>query len=147
MIALTSPSFAEGGAIPSRHSCEGADVSAPLAWSSAPAGTASLALEVDDPDAPGGTFTHWLAWGIDPAADALAEGTAPPREGKNGFGTTGYRGPCPPRGDGPHRYVFTLYALDAPLELEPGADKRAFQSALTGHVLGSAELTGTYERE
>jgi hypothetical protein len=143
---LTSPAFAEGDGIPAHFTCEGEDVSPALAWAGHPPETVSLALLVDDPDAPGGTFTHWLAWDIDPAAGSLPEGSPAPAEGKSGFGDTGYRGPCPPRGDGPHRYVFRLYALDEGLELDSGADKGAFQAALEGHVLGTAELTGTYER-
>lgn len=146
VFSLTSTAFEDGAPIAARHTCDGDDVAPALAWSGLPAGTASLALLVDDPDAPGGTFTHWLAWDVDPGAGALAEGVAAPAEGRNGFGSRGYRGPCPPKGDGPHRYLFRLYALDAPLALEPGADKAAFQAALAGHVLGAGELTGTYER-
>ena len=146
MLELRSTAFAEGAPIPVRHTCEGADVSPPLAWSELPAGTVSLAILVDDPDAPGGTFTHWLAWGIDPVPGILAEGAAPPGEGRNGFGGRGYRGPCPPRGDGPHRYVFRMFALDAPLQLDSGTDERAFQAGVAGHVLGTGEMHGTYER-
>lgn len=145
MLSLTTAAFDAGGSIPARHTCDGEDVSPPLAWNGLPEGTASLALLVDDPDAPGGTFTHWLAWGIDPAAGTLAEGASPPGEGLNGFGEVGYRGPCPPRG-GPHRYVFRLYALDAPAGLLRGADLAAFQAALVGRVIGTVELVGTYGR-
>lgn len=145
VIALTSSDFEAGAVIPVRHTCDGDDASPALAWSGLPAGTASLALEVDDPDAPGGTFTHWLAWGLDPSSGALPGGTPAPTEGRNGFGGTGYRGPCPPRG-GPHRYVFRLYALDTPLALEAGADASAFRTALAGHVLDTGELTGTFGR-
>jgi Raf kinase inhibitor-like YbhB/YbcL family protein len=105
-----------------------------------------LALVVDDPDAPGGVFTHWLAWGLDPAADGLGEGEPGPREGQNDFGTTGYRGPCPPPGHGRHRYVFRLYALDSEPELAAGAAKDELEQAIAGHVLTTAELVGTYER-
>jgi Raf kinase inhibitor-like YbhB/YbcL family protein len=94
---------------------------APAAWSNAPAEARSLALTMLDPDAPGGTFTHWIAWGLDPQAAGLAEGEAVPVEGRNDFGTVGYRGPCPPSGHGRHRYVFRLFALDADLELTPRA--------------------------
>ncbi|MDH4177289.1 MAG: YbhB/YbcL family Raf kinase inhibitor-like protein [Thermoleophilia bacterium] len=145
VLTLTSTAFVGGDPIPARHSCDDADLSPGLAWSGLPEGTASLALLVDDPDAPGGSFTHWLAWDLDPAAGELPEGAAALADGRNGFGGRGYRGPCPPRG-GPHQYLFRLYALDAPLSLEPGADKAAFQAALAGHVLGAGELTGTYER-
>jgi Raf kinase inhibitor-like YbhB/YbcL family protein len=143
-LEISSAAFEGGGAIPSRHSCDGENVSPPLSFAGAPAGTRSLALVVDDPDAPVGTFTHWLAWGIDPDTDGIGEGQAAPREGRNGFGTTGYAGPCPPRGR--HRYFFRLFALDTELDLEPGADREQLESALDGHVLESTELMGTYER-
>jgi len=105
-----------------------------------------LALVVDDPDAPGGVFTHWTAWGLDPGAGGLGEGEPAPGEGQNDFGTTGYRGPCPPPGHGRHRYVFRLYALDAELDLGVGAAKDELEQAIEGHVLTTAELVGTYER-
>jgi len=145
-FALESSAFENAQAIPSRHSCEGEDVSPPLRWMNVPEGTRSLALVVDDPDAPGGVFTHWLGWGVDPAAGGLGEGESAPDEGRNDFGTTGYRGPCPPPGHGRHRYVFRLYALDAELELGAGAAKAELEQAIEGHVLTTAELVGTYER-
>jgi Raf kinase inhibitor-like YbhB/YbcL family protein len=145
-FALESSAFEHAQAIPSRHSCEGEDVSPPLRWSNMPEGTRSLALIVDDPDAPGGVFTHWLAWGLDPAAEGLGEGESAPREGRNDFGTSGYRGPCPPPGHGRHRYVFRLYALDTQLELPAGAAKAELEQAIEGRVLTTAELVGTYER-
>jgi Raf kinase inhibitor-like YbhB/YbcL family protein len=144
-IEITSEAFEEGDAIPRRHTCEGEDLSPPLSWTGAPEGTRSLALIVDDPDAPVGTFTHWLAWGIDPGAD-LGEGEAAPREGRNDFGEVGYRGPCPPTGHGRHRYFFRLHALDAELDLERGAGRDELERALEGHVLETAELVGGYER-
>jgi Raf kinase inhibitor-like YbhB/YbcL family protein len=143
---LTSPAFDRGQPIPQRYTCEGDDVSPPLAWSGVPEGTASLALVVDDPDAPSGTFTHWLAWGIDPAAGSLAEGQAAPVEGRNDVGSSGWRGPCPPPGHGPHRYFFRLYALDHELDLPAGAGKADVERAIAEGVLASAELVGTYER-
>jgi Raf kinase inhibitor-like YbhB/YbcL family protein len=145
-FALESSAFENAQAIPSRHSCEGEDVSPPLRWSNVPEGTRSLALVVDDPDAPGGVFTHWLAWGLDPAAEELGEGDSAPNEGRNDFGTSGYRGPCPPPGHGRHRYVFRLYALDAEPELSAGTGKAELEQAIEGHVLTIAELVGTYER-
>jgi Raf kinase inhibitor-like YbhB/YbcL family protein len=145
-FALESGVFENAQAIPSRHSCEGEDVSPPLRWTNVPEGTRSLALVVDDPDAPGGVFTHWIAWGLDPAAEGLGEGESAPREGQNDFGTTGYRGPCPPSGHGRHRYVFRLYALDSDPELAAGAAKTELEQAIEGHVLTTAELVGTYER-
>jgi Raf kinase inhibitor-like YbhB/YbcL family protein len=145
-FALESSAFGNAQAIPSRHSCEGEDVSPPLRWSNVPEGTKSLALVVDDPDAPGGVFTHWLTWGLDPAADGLGEGEPAPREGQNDFGTAGYRGPCPPPGHGRHRYVFRLYALDTEPGLAAGAAKAELERAIAGHVLTTAELVGSYER-
>jgi Raf kinase inhibitor-like YbhB/YbcL family protein len=143
---LTSEAFRDGGAIPRRHTCDGEDVSPPLAWTAPPAQTRSLALVVDDPDVPGGTFTHWLGWGIDPAAGGLAEGEAASVEGRCDFGETGYRGPCPPKGHGPHRYFFRLHALETELDLGPGASKEEVERALAGRALATAELVGTYER-
>ncbi len=145
-FGLESSAFDNAQAIPSRHSCEGEDASPPLRWTNVPKGTRSLALVVDDPDAPGSVFTHWTAWGLDPGAGGLGEGEPAPGEGQNDFGTTGYRGPCPPPGHGRHRYVFRLYALDAELELGAGAAKAELEQAIEGHVLTRAELVGTYER-
>jgi Raf kinase inhibitor-like YbhB/YbcL family protein len=145
-FALESNAFENAQAIPSRHSCESEDVSPPLRWMNVPEGTRSLALVVDDPDAPGGVFTHWLAWGLDPAAEGLDEAKPAPSEGRNDFGTTGYRGPCPPPGHGRHRYVFRLYALDTDIDVGAGAAKAELEQAIEGHVLTTAELVGTYER-
>jgi Raf kinase inhibitor-like YbhB/YbcL family protein len=145
-FAVESSAFQHVQAIPRRYTCEGEDLSPPLRWTNVPDGTRSLALVVDDPDAPGGVFTHWIAWGIDPGAGGLDEGEAAPREGRNDFGVSGYRGPCPPPGHGPHRYVFRLYALDAEPELGSAAAKAELEQAIEGHVLTSAELVGAYER-
>jgi Raf kinase inhibitor-like YbhB/YbcL family protein len=145
-MELTSTAFAGGQPIPQRHSCEGEDLSPPLSWTDVPEGATSLALIVDDPDAPGGTFTHWLGWGLDPAAGRLGEGEAAPVEGRNDFGATGYRGPCPPPGHGPHRYFFRLHALADELELEPGAGRADLEQALAGRSVSVTELMGMYER-
>jgi Raf kinase inhibitor-like YbhB/YbcL family protein len=142
---LVSDAFAAGGEIPRRHTCEGEDLSPALRWTGAPEGTGSLALIVDDPDAPSGTFVHWVAWGIPPEG-AIEEGASPPAEGRNGFGRVGYGGPCPPPGHGPHRYVFRLHALSSDPQLEPGAGSDDLTRAIDGRVLGTAELLGTYER-
>lgn len=143
---LTSDAFRENERIPERHTCEGDDVSPSLSWSNPPAETRSLALVVDDPDAPGRTFTHWLAWGLDPQAGGLREGEPAPVEGRNDFGTTGYRGPCPPPGHGPHRYFFRLHALARDVDVAAGAEKQDVERALGEGVLAVAELVGTYER-
>ena len=145
-LTLTSSAFEHNAPIPRRHTCEGEDLSPPVAWAAPPAGTASLALVVDDPDAPGGTFTHWLAWGLPPEQGGLAEGQAAPVEGENDFGTNGYRGPCPPPGHGPHRYSFRVYAVASELTLPAGANRADLEAAIGADALAIAELVGTYER-
>lgn len=145
-FSLTSSAFAHGGAIPRRHTCDGEDRSPPLSWSAPPAGTRSLVLILDDPDAPSGRFIHWLAWGITPDAGGLADGEFAPLEGRNDFGTVGYRGPCPPRGHGRHRYRFRLHAVVEDLRLAPGVGVRELELALTSKVHTVAELVGAYER-
>jgi Raf kinase inhibitor-like YbhB/YbcL family protein len=145
-FSLTSSAFVPGGIIPRRHTCDGEDRSPPLSWSAPPAGTGSLALILDDPDAPGGRFIHWLAWGITPDTGGLGEGEAATLEGRNDFATVGYRGPCPPRGHGPHRYRFRLHALAEELRLPSGAGVRELEQALRAKDLAVAELVGTYER-
>jgi Raf kinase inhibitor-like YbhB/YbcL family protein len=145
-FSLTSSAFENQAPIPQRYTCEGDDISPALAWSDVPDGTRSLALIVDDPDAPSGTFVHWLAWGIDPASGGIEEGQEAPLEGSSGFGDVSYRGPCPPPGHGPHRYFFRLFALDAEIELEEGASREELDAAIEDHVLDGTELIGTYER-
>ena len=145
-FTLKSPSFRPGATIPRRHTCDGANRSPRLVWSSPPRAALSFALLVDDPDAPGGTFTHWFGWGIGKGVRALASGEALPVEGLNDVRVRGYQGPCPPPGDGPHRYVFRLYALDARLTLPRGASRDSFLRALKGHIIQVARLVGTYER-
>ncbi|MGZ6029330.1 MAG: YbhB/YbcL family Raf kinase inhibitor-like protein [Myxococcaceae bacterium] len=143
---LTSTAFADGAAIPSKYTGDGAGLSPPLAWSFLPEGTKSLALIVHDPDAPSGDFIHWVAWNIDPEPGGLGEGQAAPDEGANGRGDTGYMGPSPPAGHGAHRYFHELSAVDEILDLSPGASREELEAALDGHVLGKAQLMGTYER-
>jgi Raf kinase inhibitor-like YbhB/YbcL family protein len=145
-VELSSTAFIAGDSIPRRHSCEGENRSPPLRWTEVPPDAVSLALIVDDPDAPVGTFTHWVAWGIDPGVGGLPEGERAPREGRNDFGETGYRGPCPPRGHGRHRYVFRLYALAREPAVRPGASRKDLEDALEDNVLAVAELVGTFER-
>jgi len=143
---IRSSAFAPDQPIPSRYSCDGKDVSPPLEWSDPPAGTAGFALVVDDPDAPSGTFTHWLQADIEASRHSLGEGHASGVAGRNDFGRPGYGGPCPPRGHGRHRYRFHLHALSEPLGLQPGFDRRAIDRALHGRVLATAVLTGLYVR-
>ena len=144
---LDSPAFADGATIPVDFSCDGQNKSPELRWSEAPADARSFALIVDDPDAPGGTFTHWLLVNIPATASALAEGdTTTGISGQNGFGKPGYGGPCPPRGS-THRYFFKLYALDvAAINLKAGATRGEVETALKGHVIGQAQLLGRYGR-
>lgn len=144
---LTSPNFEEGAEIPREHTCDGDDAPPELQWSGVPSGVVELALTCEDPDAPGGMFVHWVAWGIDSSSGRLTSGDIPGiRHGRNGFGNTSYGGPCPPPGHGPHHYEFTLYALDQPLDLEPGATIEELRSAIDGHVRATATLMGNYER-
>ncbi|HJQ84210.1 MAG TPA: YbhB/YbcL family Raf kinase inhibitor-like protein [Candidatus Binatia bacterium] len=150
---LKSPAFAAGKAIPQKHGCDGADVSPPLAWTAAPAGTKSFALVCADPDAPAGTWVHWVIWNLPPTVAGLPEGVPSgptrddgSRQGINDFEKIGWGGPCPPPGRGAHRYFFKLQALDAVLPLAPGATKAALEKAMEGHVIGRAELIGRYER-
>ena len=155
-LTLTSPAFKSQGEIPAKHTCEGADVSPPLEWSGVPARARSLALIVDDPDAPDPqapkmTYVHWVLYDIPTTASRLAEGAArgglPPgtREGTNDWKRTGYGGPCPPIGR--HRYFFKLYALDAELPDLGAATKPRLEKAMEGHVVEKAELVGTYEKK
>jgi Raf kinase inhibitor-like YbhB/YbcL family protein len=143
---LSSNAFELGEQIPRRHACDGEDVSPALSWSDPPAGTLALALIVEGPDAPVGTFTHWVAWNIEPVTGGLAEGESAPAEGRNDFGTGGWSGPCPPPGHGPHRYFFRLHALDTQLTVGFRTGRRELERALAGHVLETAELMGRYER-
>src|SRR5215216_6378892 len=146
-IELTS-SFEPGAVVPANNTCSGKNVSPPLAWSGVPAGARSLALLVEDPDAPGGTFVHWTAYDIDPGAGGLQEGEPPAgaREGENSFGDRGYGGPCPPEGDEPHRYVFVLYALREQLGLDAGAAPDAVRAAIGDRAISRGRLTGRYGR-
>ena len=151
---LTSTAFKDGATIPGKHTCDGVDVSPPLAWSGTPAGTRSVALIADDPDAPGGTWVHWVLYNLPAEVSELPENIAKvesldlggARQGRNDFRRPGYGGPCPPPGLA-HRYFFKLYALDTRLELKAGAQKKDVEAAMEGHVLGSAQLMGTYARQ
>jgi Raf kinase inhibitor-like YbhB/YbcL family protein len=146
-ITLTSTAFREGAPIPVKHTCDGPDVSPPLAWRGAPAAAKSFALVSDDPDAPGKTWVHWVLYNVPPTVSQLAEGDSGGGvQGLNDFRRTGYGGPCPPPGK-PHRYFFKLYSLDAPLALTAGATKADVERAMQGHVLAQAQLIGTYGRQ
>lgn len=147
-IELTSPAFEDGGRIPERYTGEGADLSPPLEWKGVPDGADVLALLVEDPDAPGSTFTHWVAGDFDASINGFEEGDVPASavEGTNDFDDIGWRGPLPPEGDGPHRYFFLLYAANQPLNIEEGATADELREALGDKVIARGELIGTYSR-
>jgi hypothetical protein len=152
-FTLSSPAFSPGADIPIKHTCDGADASPALTWADPPPGAATFALIVDDPDAPVGTWVHWVLFNIPGSTRALAEATPKTaeladgsRNGTNDFKRLGYGGPCPPRGPA-HRYFFKLYALGRALDLKSGATKAQVLKALEGQVLGQAELMGRYRRK
>jgi Raf kinase inhibitor-like YbhB/YbcL family protein len=157
-IQVTSSAFKQGGTIPKKHTGEGADVSPPLAWSGVPEGTKELVLICDDPDAPRGTWVHWVIYKIPADAKGLPEGvTRKPKpadpagalQGTNSWPegeNMGYRGPMPPPGHGVHHYHFKVYALDTPLAADPGLDKPTLLTIIRGHILAEGELMGTYQR-
>ncbi len=151
-LQLTSTAFQPGAAIPKKFTCDGPDASPALAWKDAPAGTQSFALIMDDPDAPAGTWVHWVLYELPPGVSELAEGVPKTeelqnggRQGRNDFRKIGYGGPCPPPGPA-HRYLFKLYALDAKTGLRSGGTKAEVEKAMRGHILAQAELVGRYGR-
>jgi Raf kinase inhibitor-like YbhB/YbcL family protein len=148
LIRLTSPAFAPGAAIPPRFTCDGEDVSPPLRWSGVPAESRSLALLLEDPDAPGGTFVHWTLFALAPRSTGLREGEVPAgaREGENSFGDSGYGGPCPPEDDPPHRYQFSLYALRSAPRLDGGASPGSVRAAIADEAVARGRLTGRFGR-
>jgi Raf kinase inhibitor-like YbhB/YbcL family protein len=146
-FTLSSPDFADGADIPLRHTCDGGDVAPRLTWKGLPAGTRSLALIMDDPDAPRGTFTHWVVCDIPADAAELGEGSTLGSQGRNSFGRSGYGGPCPPPGDDPHRYRFTLYALDLPALALQNGTREELDTKMETHVLATARLVGRYQRQ
>lgn len=154
-MRITSTAFDDGNPVPVKHTCDGDDTSPPLVFEDVPEDARSLALIVDDPDAPGKVYVHWLAWGMPadigglPASvptDEVVEEIEGLRQGKNDFDRLGYGGPCPPPGHGTHRYRFTLYALDQHIDLDAGATREALEGRLEGRILSEAQLVGTYER-
>ena len=150
-IKITSSAFQDGGLIPAKYTCDGADVSPPLQWDNVPQTAKSIALICDDPDAPMGTFVHWVIFGLPAETRQLAEKVAADktlpsgaRQGTSGFGRVGYGGPCPPSGT--HRYFFKIYALDTTLDLSAGARKSDLLKVMEGHILGQGQLVGKYKR-
>ena len=151
-FTLSSPAFGSGAEIPKNSTCQGPDGSPLLAWIDHPPQTSSFALIVDDPDAPAGTWVHWVIWNIPAATHVLPENmpksgllNSGAMQGRNDFGKTGYSGPCPPPGK-THRYFFRLYALDTKLTLQPGATRQEVDAAMKGHILAKTEHMGTYRR-
>jgi Raf kinase inhibitor-like YbhB/YbcL family protein len=150
-IQIKSTAFEEGSMIPKKYTCDGPNVSPPLSWDSIPEGTKSLALICDDPDAPGGTWVHWVIFNIPPNIKELTEGIPHQKslpigakQGRSDFGEIGYGGPCPPGGT--HRYYFKFYALDKEINLEPGSRKTQLLKAMEGHILSEGQLMGKYKR-
>jgi len=150
-IKITSSAFEDGGMIPAKYTCDGADVSPPLRWDAVPEGTKSIALICDDPDAPMGTWVHWVLFNLPAEVNELAENIPADkilpngaRQGVSDFGRIGYGGPCPPSGT--HRYFFKIYALGIELGLEAGANKRQLLKAMEGHILAQGQLIGKYKR-
>jgi Raf kinase inhibitor-like YbhB/YbcL family protein len=145
-MRIKTTAFQEGGNIPSKFTCDGPDANPPLRFEGAPAEAKSLALIADDPDAPGGLFTHWLVWNIDPKTTSVEENSAPSNgvQGKNDFGKSGYGGPCPPSGT--HRYVFKIFALDRQLDLAADSKRAQLDAQMRGHIIAQGELIGRYSR-
>jgi Raf kinase inhibitor-like YbhB/YbcL family protein len=143
-LKVISTVFSHKGHIPPEYTCDGKDLNPPLEIHNMPEGTKTLALIMEDPDAPRGTFDHWLVWNISPN-EAIAEQSNPGISGTNDFGKTGYGGPCPP--SGVHRYFFKVYALDTKLDLAAGADKSALLEAMEDHILAEGEIMGLYQKK
>jgi Raf kinase inhibitor-like YbhB/YbcL family protein len=148
---LKSSGFSNGGAIPQKFTCDGPDVSPELSWNDPPAGTKTFALIMDDPDAPGGTWVHWVLYDLPPSVRELPEGVPKTkdlqiggRQGVNDFRRVGYGGPCPPHGAS-HRYSFRLYALDQPTQLPAGASKGGLELSMKGHIVAQSELVGRFQ--
>jgi hypothetical protein len=150
-MLLSSTAFANGQAIPGKYTCHGQDISPPLQWSGVPPQAKSIALTVEDPDAPSGTFTHWVIFNVPATATGFPENVAKTaalpngvQQGNNSFGNIGYNGPCPPGGK-PHHYIFKIYALDTTLTLDSNVGRQELLSAMNNHILAHGELTGTYQ--
>ena len=144
-LVISSPDFQHNGMIPREYTCQGADVNPPLQVSGVPAGARSLVLIVDDPDAPVGTWVHWVVFNISPSVKKIAGDSIPGTQGINDFGKRDYGGPCPPSGT--HRYFFKIYALDTRLSLKAGASKKDVEKAMQGHVLQKGQLIGLYRKQ
>ena len=141
-LSIKSPAFEHGKLIPKKYSCDGQDINPPLTIEGIPKEAKTLVLAVDDPNAPSGTFDHWIVWNIPASASKIGENTVPGTEGMNGARQQGYMGPCPPSGT--HRYFFKVYALDAELSLGASSRKKDVEKAMQGHILAKGELVGLY---
>jgi Raf kinase inhibitor-like YbhB/YbcL family protein len=151
-ISISAERFKDGETIPDIYTCKGKDISPSLSWKGIPAGTKSIALIMDDPDAPGGTFVHWVLYNVPAVTQKLPEGMLHDKiladgsmQGMTDFGRTGYGGPCPPPGK-PHRYFFKIYALDSKITLAPGASKKQLEKEMLGNILAKGEIVGIYKR-
>jgi Raf kinase inhibitor-like YbhB/YbcL family protein len=143
-LSIKSPAFEHGKLIPKKYSCDGQDINPPLTIEGIPKEAKTFVLAVDDPDAPSGTFDHWIVWNIPASASKIGENTVPGTEGMNSARQQGYMGPCPPSGT--HRYFFKVYALDAELSLGISSRKKDVEKAMQGHILAKGELVGLYRR-
>ena len=143
-LSIKSPAFESGKPIPKKYSCDGQDINPPLTIEGTPKEAKTLVLAVDDPDAPSGTFDHWIVWNIPAQRSKIAENSVPGKEGLNSARQTGYMGPCPPSGT--HRYFFKVYALDTELNLGVASKKKDVEKAMQGHILAKGELMGVYSR-
>lgn len=151
-LTVSSTSFPAGTEIPKQFTCAGEDISPQLSWSGAPSSVQAFALIADDPDAPAGTWTHWVLYDLPSSTTSLNEGLSKSeqlpdgsKQGRNDFRRVGYNGPCPPAGK-PHRYFFKVYALDQKLNIKPGAARNEIEKSMRGHILAQGEYTGTYKR-
>jgi Raf kinase inhibitor-like YbhB/YbcL family protein len=145
-LQVSSPAFSNGATIPTKYTCDGQDVAPPLEWSGVPKQARSVAVICDDPDAPSGTFTHWVLYDVPPSTHAIAERASIGKAGVNDFGKTGFGGPCPPKRDNAHHYHFHVYALDIDSLGPAGLSKQDALNVMRGHILDEGELTGLYKR-
>ena len=145
-LRVSSPAFADGGDIPKKYTCDGQNVAPPFELSGVPQPSKSIAIICEDPDAPSGTFTHWVLYDVPASTQTIGERASIGKTGANDFGKTGFGGPCPPKKDGAHHYRFHVYALDIDSLGSPGLSKREATEAMQGHILAEGELTGTYKR-